>query len=272
MSPQNKVIQSSASKKVGKVTLVGAGPGDAELLTIKALRALEAADVILFDSLVSDEVLELARREARRMLVGKRGGQPSCKQDDINALMLKLANQGKNVVRLKSGDPMVFGRAGEEIDILRRNNIAVDVVPGVTAASAVAASTRTSLTHRDCAQSVRFITAHARDGELPEFDWRACADSKTTLMVYMGARTAPLLAEKLLSEGVPRHLPVMIAKGVSRSTESISYVRLADLIDMEIDRTQPVLLGIGDVFRAAAQSCEAGEPVSLPKFNLSKLA
>jgi len=272
MSPLNKMMRPNASKVVGKVTLVGAGPGDAELLTIKALKALQAADVILFDSLVSDGVLELTRREARRMLVGKRGGRPSCKQDDINALMVKLANQGKNVVRLKSGDPMVFGRAGEEIDMLRRNDIAVDVIPGVTAASAIAASIGTSLTHRDCAQSLRFITAHARNGELPEFDWRGCADSKTTLMVYMGARTASLLAEKLLSEGAPRRLPVMIAKGVSRSTESISYVSLADLIDMKIDRTQPVLIGIGDVFRAAAQSFEAGEPASLPNFNLSKLA
>ena len=132
-------IGASDPAPAGRVTLVGAGPGDAELLTLKAVRALQAADVILFDDLVSDAVLELARREAKRMLVGKRGQRDSCAQADINALMLKLALQGKRVVRLKSGDPMIFGRAGEEIAELERHGIAVDVVPGITAALAAAA-------------------------------------------------------------------------------------------------------------------------------------
>jgi uroporphyrin-III C-methyltransferase/precorrin-2 dehydrogenase/sirohydrochlorin ferrochelatase len=181
----------------GRVTLVGAGPGDAELLTLKAVRAMQAADVILYDDLVSDDVLELARREAKRILVGKRGQRESCAQEDINDLMVKLARQGKHVVRLKSGDPMIFGRAGEEIERLDSEGIAVSIVPGVTSASAMASQLGISLTHRDCASSVRFITAHAQSGELPDdFDWPGLADARTTLIVYMGARTSAVLASR----------------------------------------------------------------------------
>lgn len=242
--------------KVGKVTLVGAGPGDSQLLTIQAVRALQSADVILFDRLVSDEVLELARREARRMLVGKRGGQASCRQDDINALMVKLAKQGRNVVRLKSGDPMIFGRAGEEIAILENSGIETVIVPGITSAMAAAARLGVSLTHRDHAQSVKFITAHSRHGKLPEIDWKSCADKQTTLMVYMGAKTAPKLAAALIAQGAAPTTPVMIAKGVSRAQEEVSFHRLEDLRSLEIDRELPVLMGIGDVF---AEKCTAFE-------------
>ncbi len=152
----------------GHVTLVGAGPGDAELLTLKAVRALQSADVILFDDLVSAEVLELARREAKRMPVAKRGGRESCRQEDLNDTMLALAKSGKRVVRLKSGDPMIFGRAGEEIAFLERHGISCDVVPGIAAPSAMAASLGISLTHRNHAQPVRFVTGHSRQGLLPD--------------------------------------------------------------------------------------------------------
>lgn len=241
-------LKNNTAVKSGKVTLVGAGPGDAELLTIKAVRALQSADIILFDKLVSDDVLELARREARRMLVGKRGGQASCRQDDINELMVKLAKQGKHVVRLKSGDPMIFGRAGEEIEILESEGIETEIVPGITAAMAAASRLGISLTHRDCAQSVKFVTAHSRHGELPNLDWRSCADKQSTLMVYMGAKTAPKLAESLIAQGAELNTPVMIAKGVSRSEEEVSYHKLSDLLDMTINRELPVLMGIGQVF------------------------
>ena len=175
----------------GRVTLVGAGPGDADLLTLKAVRALQSADIILFDDLVSDGVLELARREAKRMMVGKRGSRDSCSQDDINALMLKLARQGKHVVRLKCGDPMIFGRAGEEIAMLTAARHNGNVVPGITAASAMAARLGLSLTHRDHAQSVRFVTGHARSGALPDnLDWSGLADAQTTLIFYMAGNTA----------------------------------------------------------------------------------
>src|SRR5579871_1458620 len=162
----------------GHVTLVGAGPGDAELLTLKAVRALQAADVILFDDLVSDDVLDLARREAKRILVGKRGGRPSCKQTEINDMMVRLAQAGRRVVRLKSGDPMIFGRAGEEIERLRTEGVPVSVVPGVTAGVAMASALGLSLTHRDCAKSVRFVTGHSKRGGLPDdIDWAAVADA-----------------------------------------------------------------------------------------------
>ncbi len=240
---------------LGKVTLVGAGPGDAELLTLKAVRALQAADVILFDDLVSGDVLELARREAKRMLVGKRGGRTSCKQEDINAMMVTFAKAGKTVVRLKSGDPMVFGRAGEEIACLEAHGIPVDVVPGITAASALASRLGVSLTHRDHTHAVRFITGHSRKGCLPtDVDWRACADPRTTTVFYMGGRTAPAIAERLMAEGMTGDMPVVIASNISRAEErrwhgtvSTMHIGIA-----EVGYDNPVLIGVGSVFPKAS--------------------
>lgn len=239
-----------ATPACGRITLVGAGPGDPDLLTVKAVRALQAADIILFDDLVSEGVLELARREARRMLVGKRGGRASCSQDEINAMALKLARQGKNVVRLKSGDPMVFGRAGEEIEALRADGIAVEVIPGITAASALAASLGASLTHRDHAHSVRFVTGHGRDGGMPDLDWCGLADPATTLAVYMGGRTAPEFARRLLAQGRAGTTPVVLAESVSRPEQAIRHTTLASLAAGPCDRVDgPLLLGIGEAFR-----------------------
>ena len=235
----------------GRVTLVGAGPGDAEHLTLKALRVLQSADVILFDDLVSDEVLELARREARRMLVGKRGHRESCRQEDINDLMVKLAHQGKHVVRLKSGDPMIFGRAGEEIARLEEEGIPVVVVPGITAASAMASSLGVSLTHRDHAQSVRFVTGHSRRGKLPEnLDWQGLADPSITTMVYMGARTAKEISARLAAEGLPGTTPVAVASNATRADEDIKTGTVAglDALVTQLKTTGPVLIGIGQVF------------------------
>lgn len=237
----------------GRVTLVGAGPGDAELLTLKAVRALQAADVVLFDALVSDDVLDLARREARRMLVGKRGHRPSCRQEDINETMLTLARQGHHVVRLKSGDPMIFGRAGEEIAALRDAGITVDIVPGITTALAAAAELGVSLTHRDMAQSLQFVTGHARNGELPDdVDWRALANGKTTLMVYMGGRTAPELGRRLMAAGLPAAIPVAVLTSVSRPEQRTCRTTVAALAagGSRIDEG-PVLIGIGEVFGQA---------------------
>lgn len=239
----------------GRVTLVGAGPGDAELLTLKAVRALQAADVILFDDLVSDDVLELARREAKRMLVGKRGGRESCRQEDINATMVSLAKAGKRVVRLKAGDPMIFGRAGEEIAHLDRENIAVDVIPGITAASAMASRLGISLTHRDHAQSVRFITGHSRHGGLPaDVDWRSVADPHTTTVFYMGGRTASLIADRLIAEGLPPATATIVISDVSRPGERKWSGALASLPDgiAEIGYDNPVLIAIGSALAARA--------------------
>jgi uroporphyrin-III C-methyltransferase / precorrin-2 dehydrogenase / sirohydrochlorin ferrochelatase len=161
------LLMPAGAAETGSVILVGAGPGDPELLTLRAVRALQSADVILFDHLVSAEILDFARREAKKMLVGKTGHAPSCRQDDINALMVSLAKAGRRVVRLKGGDPMIFGRADEEIAACRAAGIAVDVVPGVTAAQAAASRLKVSLTRRGEARRVQYITGHGRDGELP---------------------------------------------------------------------------------------------------------
>jgi uroporphyrin-III C-methyltransferase / precorrin-2 dehydrogenase / sirohydrochlorin ferrochelatase len=244
-----------------RVTLVGAGPGDAELLTIKAMRALQRADVILFDDLVSDEVLELARREAKRMLVGKRSGRHSCRQEDINALMVKLARQGKHVVRLKSGDPTIFGRAGEELAVLRQAGIPVEIVPGVTTASAAAARLGLSLTHRDHAHSVRFVTGHSRAGGLSsDLDWRGLADPETTLVVYMGGRTAELIAGRLMANGLPEATPVALVENATRRDERIRTTTLARLGKQSACADGPVLIIIGRAVAAAAAAGGQAEP------------
>ncbi|MFD1746733.1 siroheme synthase CysG [Rhizobium helianthi] len=255
----------------GRVTLVGAGPGDAELLTLKAVRALQAADVILFDDLVSADVLELARREAKRMLVGKRGGRESCKQEDINATMISLAKSGKRVVRLKSGDPMIFGRAGEEIESLQREGITVDVVPGVTAATAMAARLGASLTHRDHAQSVRFVTGHSRKGELPaDLDWAKLADASVTTIFYMGGRTAAAIADKLTGHGMPASTPAVIVSSIAREEERRWVGQLGDMPTAmaAIGYENPVLLGIGDAFIKARTDFQVTEEPATPQADL----
>lgn len=248
------VVAGERAATAGRVTLVGAGPGDAEFLTLKAVRALQAADVILFDDLVSEDVLELARREAKRMLVGKRGRRESCAQEDINDLMVKLASQGKYVVRLKSGDPMIFGRAGEEIAELEAAGVTVDVVPGITAGLAMAASLGLSLTHRDAAQSVRFVTGHSRKGELPEtLDWQGLADPSTTLVFYMGGRTAMPLANRLIAAGLSAATPAVVMTSISRQAETRWCGSLAKIAEGESGSAQdgPILIGIGQAFAAA---------------------
>lgn len=266
--------KAGSAHKQGRVTLVGAGPGNAELLTMKAVRVLQAADIILFDDLVSDEVLELARREAKRMMVGKRGQRASCSQEDINALMVKLARQGKHVVRLKSGDPMIFGRAGEEIDRLGRAGIPVDVVPGITAASALASDLRTSLTHRDHAHSVRYVTGHSRSGVLPDdIDWQGVADPATTLVFYMGGRTAPDIARKLIAEGLSPTTPVSIASSISRPDMKVQVAKLAALTDpgFKVVSGGPVLVAVGEVFMDL-QERNFEETPTVPEFPYALVA
>ena len=200
----------------GSVTLVGAGPGDPELLTLRALRALQSADVILFDDLVSPEVLDFARREARKLLVGKTGHAPSCRQDDINALMVSLARQGKRVVRLKGGDPLIFGRAGEEIAACRVANIRVDVVPGISAAQGAAASLGLPLTDRGQARRLQYVTGHARNGALPEdIDWTSLADPSATTAIYMPTKTLSALVARATAQGLDPDTPAL---AISRAT------------------------------------------------------
>lgn len=251
-------------QSTGQVTLVGAGPGEAELLTLKAVRALQSADVILFDDLVSEEVLELARREAKRIQVGKRGGRPSCRQEDINALMLSLAKSGRHVVRLKSGDPMIFGRAGEELEMLEQAGIPVEIVPGISAGVALASTLRVSLTHRDYAKSVRFVTGHSRNGGLPEdMDWKSVADPSATTIFYMGGRNAGEIAGRLMDLGVPPTTPVAVGSGLGRREQQVRVADLATLgatVDL-MDRSQPLVIGIGRAFeQQPAIGGETGRP------------
>jgi uroporphyrin-III C-methyltransferase/precorrin-2 dehydrogenase/sirohydrochlorin ferrochelatase len=216
--------------ETGTVTLVGAGPGDPELLTLRAVRALQSADVILYDDLVSHEVLDFARREAKKILVGKSGHRASCKQDDINALMVSLAKQGRHVVRLKGGDPLFFARADEEIDIVRSAGITVEIVPGITAAQGAASRLGLPLTGRNIARRVQFITGHDRHGGLPDdIDWRSLADPGTTTAIYMPSATLGALVANAIGQGLDPATPAIAVARATRPGQTIIAERIADL-------------------------------------------
>ena len=245
----------SAKAQAGRVTLVGAGPGDPDLITLKALRALQSADVVLYDKLVAPAVVEMARREAQKIDVGKRGYLPSCKQDEITALMIELAGAGKHVVRLKGGDPMIFGRANEELDGLEAAGIPVTVVPGVTAALGAAASLRRSLTERSAARRLQFVTAHAKDGRLPrDIDWRALADPGATTIVYMGVRTMEALVAKLIEHDLDPDTPAVLIERATWPDERRLSGAIAAMpaIVAEARPDGPCLLLFGQVFAASA--------------------
>lgn len=250
-----EVDQSRPSQtKTGFVSLVGAGPGDPELLTLRAVRALRAADVVLYDDLVTAPVLEFARREATRMLVGKKGYGPACKQTEINALMVALAQSGKRVVRLKSGEPMIFGRGGEEISELQAAGIAFEVVPGISAVQAAAARLQVSLTHRDYAKRLQLITGHARDGKLPaNLDWQALADPNATTAVYMAMRTFAELRDRLTAAGLSSETPAFAMISVSREGERVIASTLANLPDAitAANVSGPCLVLFGEALRGA---------------------
>jgi uroporphyrin-III C-methyltransferase/precorrin-2 dehydrogenase/sirohydrochlorin ferrochelatase len=248
-----------AAVENGSVTLVGAGPGDPELLTLRAVRALQSADVILFDDLVSRDVLDFARREARKMLVGKTGFGPSCKQDDINALMVSLAKQGKRVVRLKGGDPLIFARAAEEIAACRAAAIPVDVVPGITAAQGAASRLGIPLTDRAHARRLQYVTGHAHDGALPaDLDWQSLADPATTSAIYMPVRTLTALVAKATAEGLDPLTPALAIANATRPNQAVVQAPIGDLpTRLAIAALSgPVLVMLGHVFggKAIAQA------------------
>ncbi len=233
---------------IGRVTLVGAGPGDPDLLTLKALRALQGADIVLYDKLVAPAIVGMARREAEKIDVGKRGYKPSCKQHEITAMMVAFARAGKTVVRLKGGDPMIFGRATEEIEGCVDAGVPVDVVPGVTAALGAAASMRVSLTERTVARRLQFVTAHARDGRLPEdIDWRALCDPAAATVVYMGVRTMDALVEKLLAHGIAPATPAVLVERATQPEERRVFGAIAAMPELtrRAAPTGPCLLMIG---------------------------
>ena len=206
----------------GEVYLVGAGPGDPELLTLRALKLMQRADVALYDNLISDEVLALLPATTERIYVGKERANHTMRQEDINELMVRLAKDGRRVLRLKGGDPFVFGRGGEEIDTLFAQGVRFEVVPGITAALGVAAYAGIPLTHRDHAQACLFVTGHLKDGTM-DLDWTALARPRQTIVVYMGLTALPALCERLIEHGLPRTTPVaVVQQGTSRDQRVVT--------------------------------------------------
>lgn len=235
-----------------RVVLVGAGPGDPELLTLKAVRALENADVILFDELVDPRILDHASELALKIHVGKRGGHPSWKQKDIQALILEYAVDGQTVVRLKGGDPFVFGRGGEEIASVRAAGIDVEVVPGITAAVAAASSTQIPLTHRDLSRTVTFMSGAGPGHGLPEFthiDLTALNDGQHTLAVYMAVKNAGNLGQAIIAAGWDSETPVLAIENASRPNERRLRATVSDLANRPaaLNLKSPAILLIGQV-------------------------
>jgi len=260
-------VASSADPTVqGHVTLVGAGPGDAGLLTLAGLQALQRADVILVDRLVTAEVRSLARRDALQVEVGKEGGGHSVTQDEIHRLLLHYAREGLNVVRLKGGDPFVFGRGGEELLCLRAAGIPYAVVPGVTAALACAAQAGLPLTHRDVARSVRFATAHCR-GSSDETDWTSLAAEEGTLVLYMGLSQSPRVQRELLARGRSPSVPAAIIENGGRPEQRVVLTTLGHLAtavrDLQVG--SPALLVLGPAVELAKQlHWQGAAPVLYP--------
>nr|WP_206009472.1 siroheme synthase CysG [Pseudoalteromonas sp. Z1A6] len=232
----------------GEVYVVGAGPGDPELLTLKALQLMQQADVVVYDFLVSDEIMELVRRDADLICVGKRLGDHSVVQDDTNQMLVDLAKQGKKVCRIKGGDPFIYGRGGEEVQVLAANNVNYQIVPGITAAAGCSAYAGIPLTHRDHAQAIQFVTGHCKkDGQ--ELDWQSLAKPNQTLAIYMGVIKSPHIQSELLKHGRKANTPVAIIENGTRKNQRVVTGQLGELADL-IQRNSiisPALLIIGEV-------------------------
>ncbi|MGO2369556.1 MAG: siroheme synthase CysG [Serratia sp. (in: enterobacteria)] len=230
----------------GEIALVGAGPGDVGLLTLRGLQVMQQADVVLYDHLVSDEILDLVRRDAERICVGKRAGAHSVIQEETNRLLVELAQQGKRVVRLKGGDPFIFGRGGEELQVAAAAGIPFQVVPGVTAAAGATAYAGIPLTHRDHAQSVTFITGHCRpDGE--GLDWADLARARQTLAIYMGTMKAADISQRLIAHGRAATTPVAVISRGTRADQRVQIGTLQQLEELAQQAPLPALLVIGEV-------------------------
>lgn len=249
-----------AEEAVGKVYLVGAGPGDPDLLTVKALRLMQKADVVLHDSLISEEIMDLVRRDADRISVGKRCDNHTMPQEDMNALMVRLAREGKRVLRLKAGDPYVFGRGGEEVEELVAANVDFEVVPGITAASGCATYAGIPLTHRDHAQSCVYVTGHGKNGE-PDLDWKSLAQANQTIAVYMGLKNLKHLSQRLRLHGLSGATPAAVVVNGTRRNQQKVIGTLASLPAQikKSDVDGPALVIVGSVV-SLADTCNWFRP------------
>jgi uroporphyrin-III C-methyltransferase len=245
----------------GVVWLVGAGPGDPELLTIKALKVLQTADVIVHDGLVTDEILDLAAAAARRISVAKRKSRHSYSQDEINRMLVAFALEGLTVVRLKGGDPFIFGRGGEELQACRKAGVDCRIVPGVTAALAASANAGAPLTHRGAAQAVTFVTGHASSGAEPDLDWVSLARPNQTVVIYMGLSQAAPIAARLMAAGRAGSTSALIVENASRADERRLTTTLAGLADAASNLSGPALLIVGEAMALAEAG--GGERVAI---------
>lgn len=244
----DEMLQDADSLHRGEVYLIGAGPGDPDLLTFKAARLLQTADVVLYDRLVSEPILEMARRDAERIYVGKKRDDHAVPQGQINQLLVDLAQQGKRVARLKGGDPFIFGRGGEEIQLLAQHHIPFQVVPGITAASGAACYSGIPLTHREYAQSVRFVTGHLKDGT-SELDWASLRSESETLVFYMGLVGLPLICEQLQCQGRSPETPIALVERATTQEQRVITGTLATMVGI-VQREKPrapTLIVVGGV-------------------------
>ncbi|THD60190.1 uroporphyrinogen-III C-methyltransferase [Phenylobacterium sp.] len=244
-------------RETGPVWLVGAGPGDPELLTLKALKVLQKADVVVHDGLVSDEILDLAPETARRISVAKRKSRHSYSQDEINRMLVAFARDGLTVVRLKGGDPFIFGRGGEELEACRAAGVECQIIPGVTAALAASASAGAPLTHRGAAQAVTFVTGHAASGNEPDLDWESLARPNQTVVIYMGLSQAAPIAARLLAAGRAAATPALIVENASRADERRLPATLAGLAETAAGLSGPALLIVGEAMALALPNVPA---------------
>ena len=247
-------VDRDSPRPAGVVWLVGAGPGDPDLLTVRAHRLIGAAQVIVHDGLVSDAILDLAPAEARRICVAKRKSRHAYPQEEINRMLVAFALEGLTVVRLKGGDPFVFGRGGEELEACRAAGVTCHVTPGVTAALAASASAGAPLTHRGAAQAVTFVTGHAKAGEAPDLDWPALARANHTVVIYMGLSNAAAIAERLVAAGRAAGTPALIVENASLPAERRIVTTLGALGEDARALSGPALLIVGEAMALADAS------------------
>lgn len=246
------LLTNTQTSSQGKVYLVGGGPGEADLLTVKAMRLLQATEVLVYDHLVSDDVLRFVNPQAQRIFAGKRRNEHTMRQEKINQLLVDLAKQGKQVVRLKGGDPFIFGRGGEEMQALVAASIAFEVVPGITAANAVSCYAGIPLTHRDYSQSCIFVTGHLKDGTA-NLDWPSLVKPFQTVVIYMGLSGAKSICEQLIAHGAPANRPIAVVQEATLPTQKVLVSTLEKLdADLNAQPLQsPSLMVIGDVANLA---------------------